>query len=391
MSKSFPIWRRPLLLGACLVAFCSACGSSTSSTPAGTGGASTGSGGASTPAASSGGSPGQQSGSGGAIQPSSSGGATQPSSSGGGNQTAPGSGPGPGVQGTGGGVAVGTGGVPGTATSSSGGGAVVSSTGGGAVAGAGGPSGNGGKPATTGGGGAGTSNNPIAAGGASNCATPMVAIGTLCDGFEGPAIGATGSPFMADPMNGASTAVVDTTKAYRGTKSAHLKMAADRVFITESGTFNQTGSAATNNDMWGRMFTWVTAPMNPGGHTVFIRLEDPATSGMSKELHLAGENDGSFGAEIRTTKDNWKMTSIMYPLATPKWECWEWHTSATNALEFYIDGKIQTPMTVTAADAWPFPIFKKLSLGFLSFRGNASVEMWIDEVAVSTSRVGCDN
>jgi hypothetical protein len=257
--------------------------------------------------------------------------------------------------------------------------------------GGGAPSGNGGKPATTGGGGAGTSTGPIAAGGDSKCPTPSVAIGSLCDGFEGPAIGAAGSPFMADPMNGTSTAVVDTTKAYRGTKSAHLKMAAARVFITESGTFNQMGTAATNNDMWGRMFTWVTAPMNPGGHTVFIRLEDPATSGMSKELHLVGENDGIFGAEIRTTKDNWKMGNIMYPLATPKWECWEWHTSATNALEFYIDGKIQSALTVTAADAWPFPIFKKLSLGFLSFRGNANVEMWIDEVAVGTSRVGCDN
>jgi hypothetical protein len=219
----------------------------------------------------------------------------------------------------------------------------------------------------------------------------MVAIGSLCDGFEGPAIGATGSPMMVDPMNGASTAVVDTTKAYRGTKSAHLKMASDRVFITETGTFNQTGSVATNNDMWGRIFIWVTAPMNPGGHTVFIRLEDPALAGMSKELHLAGENDGIFGAELRTTKDNWKMGNIMYPLATPKWECWEWHTTAANTLEFYIDGKIQTAMTVTAADNWPFPTFKKLSIGFLSFRGNANVELWIDEVAVGTSRVGCDN
>jgi hypothetical protein len=256
----------------------------------------------------------------------------------------------------------------------------------------GGPSGNGGKPATTGGGGAGTSTNPIAAGGDSKCPTPMVAIGSLCDGFEGPALGATGSPFMADPMNGASTAVVDTTKPYRGMKSAHLKMAADRVFITESGTFTQPGSVATNDNMWGRMFVFATAPMTAGGHTVFIRLEDPLLAGMSLELHVAGGHDGVFTSEMRFSNgDHWNDTTIPVPLKTPVWECWEWHTTAMNTLEFYINGKIQAPMTVTAAKGYPFPTFKKLSLGFLSFRGNANMEMWIDEVAVGTSQIGCDN
>jgi len=369
MLKLSPIWRPPLLVCACLAVYSSSCSSGSSGTPA-----AAGTGGAPTSTSSSGGhSEGLPAGSGGVS--SSSGGATSSSSTGG--TTAPAASGGATAPGSTGGSAVPSGSGGATAPSSTGGSAVTS--------GSGGATGGGGRGAD------GTSNLPIMAGGDSKCSTPMVAIGSLCDGFEGPAIGATGSPFMADPMNGASTAVVDTTKSYRGTKSAHIKMATDRAFITESGTFSQTGSAATNNDMWGRMFIWVTAPMSPGGHTVFIRLEDPALTGMSKELHLAGENNGIFGAEIRTTKDNWKMGNIMYPLAAPKWECWEWHTTAMNALEFYIDGKIQSAMTVTAADGWPFPTFKKLSLGFLSFRGNANVEMWIDEVAVGTARVGCDN
>jgi hypothetical protein len=147
--------------------------------------------------------------------------------------------------------------------------------------------------------------------------------------------------------------------------------------------------------MWGRIFIWIEAPKVPVGHTVFIRLEDPALAGMSKELHLAGMNKGVyFGAELRTTKDNWAPPAggtITYPLATPKWECWEWHTTAANALDFYIDGKIISNMSVTAADNWPFPTFKKLSVGFLSFNSNANMEIWVDEMAVGTSRVGCDN
>jgi len=386
MSKTLNSCQGAALGGALLAIFGFGCGSSSSS-PGGSGGSSTGgsaSGGAT------------QTSTGGTTQPVGSGGATSssggaPASSGG----APGTG-GEATTGTGGAVAPGSGGAAPTGGNSAGGGPAGGKPGTGGAGGSGkaGSSGTA-TGGTQGGGGAGTSNNPIMAGGDSKCATPMVAIGSLCDGFEGPAIGATGSPMMADPMNVASTAVVDTTKPYRGTKSAHLKMASARAFITESGTFDQAGSIATNNDMWGRMFVWVEAPMTPGGHTVFIRLEDPALSGMSKELHLAGMNDGNyFGAELRTTKDNWAPPSggtIKYPLATPKWECWEWHTTAKNTLDFYIDGKIVAPMSVTAANNWPFPTFKKLSVGFLSFRANANVEMWIDEIAIGTSQIGCDN
>jgi hypothetical protein len=383
MSKTLNSCQGAVLGGALLAIFGLGCGSSSSS-PGGSGGSSTGgsaSGGAT------------QTSTGGTTQPPGSGGAT---SSSGGAPASSGGAPGTGGQattGTGGAVAPGSGGAAPTGGNSAGGGPAGGKPGTGGAGGSGkaGSSGTA-TGGTQGGGGAGTSNNPIMAGGDSKCATPMVAIGSLCDGFEGPAIGATGSPFMADPMNMGSTVVVDTTKPYRGTKSAHLKMAADRVFITESGTFTQPGSVATNDNMWGRMFVFATAPMTAGGHTVFIRLEDPLLTGMSLELHVAGGHDGVFTSEMRfSNADHWNDTTIPVPLATPTWECWEWHTTAMNTLEFYINGKIQAPMTVTAAKNYPFPTFKKLSLGFLSFRGNANMEMWIDEVAIGTSQIGCDN
>jgi hypothetical protein len=48
-------------------------------------------------------------------------------------------------------------------------------------------------------------------------------------------------------------------------------------------------------------------------------------------------------------------------------------------------------MSVTAADKWPFPVFKKLSLGFMQFGTTPATEMWIDEVALSDARVSCGN
>jgi hypothetical protein len=81
----------------------------------------------------------------------------------------------------------------------------------------------------------------------------------------------------------------------------------------------------------------------------------------------------------------------LFPLAPPQWQCWEWHTTPDNTMEFYIDGELYAPMSVVAADKWPFPIFKKLYLGFMQFGTTPATELWIDEVALSATRVGCGN
>jgi hypothetical protein len=235
----------------------------------------------------------------------------------------------------------------------------------------------------------------IEAGGDSKC--PLAAA-ALCDGFEGPAPGQMGSAFTFAPEAGA-TAVVDATKAYRGKNSVHMKTNTGGAFITETQTFTGT-TAASNNEMWGRIFIWFQTAANPQSHDVFITLEDPASTAASAQLHLAGGSRGMLAAQIRTTTDVYRPaiaaaqaspTAVKFPLATPAWQCWEWHTTAANTIEFYIDGALYAPMSVTAADKWPMPVFKKLSLGFLQFGGTPATELWIDEVALGTARVGCGN
>jgi len=78
------------------------------------------------------------------------------------------------------------------------------------------------------------------------------------------------------------------------------------------------------------------------------------------------------------------------PRVQPGWECWEWHLSANNTLEFYIDGKAIPQLAVTAADKWVFPTFNKLYLGWLDFSAGPTGNMWIDEVAVGDAQIGCD-
>jgi hypothetical protein len=233
----------------------------------------------------------------------------------------------------------------------------------------------------------------IAAGGASKCAAGTAG---LCDGFEAAAPGQMGSAFSFEVGNG-STATVDATKAYRGANAVHIKTNGGGAFITETESFTGT-TAATNNEMWGRIFIWFETNANPQSHDVFITLADPDSNAASSELHLAGGSRGILAAQIRTNTDVYRPaimaaqgmpTSVKFPLAEPRWQCWEWHTTAENTLEFYIDGELYSPMSVQAADKWPFPVFKKLSLGFMQYGNTPATELWIDEVAVGGARIGC--
>lgn len=235
----------------------------------------------------------------------------------------------------------------------------------------------------------------IEAGGSSKCPLGAAA---LCDGFEGPAPGSMGSLFAFEPGNG-STATVDATKPYRGLKSVHLATNGAGAFLTETASFTGT-TAATNNEMWGRIFIWFETDANPQSHDVFITLEDPASNAASAQLHLAGGSRGILAAQIRTNTDVYRPaiataqaqpSSVKFPLETPAWQCWEWHTTPQNTLDFYIDGELYAPMSVKAEDNWPFPVFKKMSLGFLQFGTTPVTELWIDEVAVGGARIGCAN
>jgi len=252
--------------------------------------------------------------------------------------------------------------------------------------------------AGTGGGGgaggasAGASGDPLAPGGPSKC---PLAGSTLCDGFETAAPGEATSMFKFELGSG-STGVVDATKVFRGAKSVHMKTTSAQAFITETASFTGT-TAATNNGLWGRMFIWFETKANPQSHDVFIRLEDPGSTLSSAQLHVAGGSRGQLAAEIRSGSDLYKPKivepapagRVLFPLATPKWQCWEWHTTPDNTMEFYIDTELYAPMSVVAADKWPFPIFKKLYLGFMQFGTTPATEMWIDEVALSDTRIGC--
>lgn len=294
--------------------------------------------------------------------------------------------------GTGGSVTAGTGGAaPGTGGSASGAaGSGTTGTGGKASGGAG-TSGSGGSTGAAGSGG------PVVVmpGGDSKCTAAMGApiMATLCDGFED-------ATTVGTTWKTSGTIKVDSTKAYRGTKSVMFSDAS-QAMITETMTF--TGSTkATNNEFWGRYFFLSNVTTYPISHTVFGTL-----AGTGNDFHFVGGSRAQLMAQIQNGNDRYTDpggknaggTEPKYPTSADGWQCWEWHVQADDSYNFYINGKEVTEMalvkgvsTYSKMTLAPLPTFMSMALGWLAFGGGGTpVSGWIDEVAVGPNRIGCDN
>jgi hypothetical protein len=81
-----------------------------------------------------------------------------------------------------------------------------------------------------------------------------------------------------------------------------------------------------------------------------------------------------------------------------KWHCAEWHIDGpTQSYHFYYDG---AEVTSIALDNGPMkyggtdipPSFSELHVGWNNYQSAApGFVAWIDEVALDTNRIGCDN
>ena len=96
--------------------------------------------------------------------------------------------------------------------------------------------------------------------------------------------------------------------------------------------------------------------------------------------------------------DCWQHSQTKMPEA--KWACVEWYfEGATNTQKLWLDGKAIDDLTVVGqgqgciahatGDKWIFPTFSRLYLGLESYQQDDPREVWIDDVALSTTKIGC--
>jgi len=293
---------------------------------------------------------------GGAGMPPATGGSTNPGT--GGNVTATG----------------GTGTLPGTGGAT--GGSSNSGTGGDALGTGGtdgtGSGGAGGRGQSTGGA-IGTSNGGTSGGGCGAAA--------FCDDFERSTM--LGTEWMLDNTVTANTIQVDSTQHHSGMNALHIKYgtAAMATYVSDS-----KGFPFPNDSFWGRV--WMYAMTGPEtGHHVFIETRNGAQTDQSGVRELNTQTPSILATNLQSSDASGKST---VPLPQGKWACFEWQVKATGGtgeVHLYMDG---TEVPGTAKTGWKIPNLMRQRIGIQRYSAGTAGELWYDDFAVGTARIGCN-
>ncbi len=248
-----------------------------------------------------------------------------------------------------------------------------------------------------GGGGRDYSANKAAFFGASRCAGAGLG---LCDDFESGTLDKTTWSVVG------TAPVIDGLQHARGTKALHITMNGNGAsYIKETKTF-----PAAKNTYWGRVFVWFDAlPVAPMTYSHWTFGAATGT-GVQGEIRLSGQLQnganhfgvGTDSGQSATGTGDWTSSDkdpANAPLAVPtkQWVCIEWlHKGDTNETKFYWDAvehaSLATTTTKHGGNANPFilPQFTAMWVGWQEYQPSTEkFEMWLDEVAVDATRIGC--
>jgi hypothetical protein len=326
--------------------------------------------------------------------------------------------------GTGGGGA-GTGGAAGTGTAgtgAAGGGSAGAAAGTGATAAAG-TSGAAGTAAPPDGGGTDGPNGmdaPIETAAAA-CAAPAV----ICDDFEKYAAGTTNlaPDWITYTYSGAVR--VDGTKPRAGKQSLHLTTQAGARRYADLIRHTR-GEALLPQRHFGRMMVWLTS-VPPSAHWNLNMSSGPLGTtdeqvkflegGMFGKLMSnyaqrvvpttgvrgGGPENGDPGADADCA-----VAAPTQTIAAGRWVCWEWEFDGTaDTARLWIDSQPMNEIDAVGSGKqcqgpgfmgrkmmpnyrWESPrVWDKLMIGYEQYQDTPAQELWIDDVVVSASRVGC--
>lgn len=233
--------------------------------------------------------------------------------------------------------------------------------------------------------------------GSSRCAQADV---QLCDGFE------TGVLDKSIWAAEGTPPVIDSLEHARGTSALHITQTGNGLsYIKETKTFPEM-----NDTYWGRIFVFFkslpAAPLTYA-HWTFIAASG---TGVTGEIRVSGQfQNGAnlFGVGTDNRVDDagtgdWTNSDRdppSGPTAVPlnQWLCIEWlHEGDTNETRFYWDGvehpSLSTSATMHGGNSNPFllPQFTNLWVGWQEYQTTTETfELWIDEIAIDSARIGC--
>ena len=227
----------------------------------------------------------------------------------------------------------------------------------------------------------------------------------LCDGFEGDAAGGPPHPsrwsVVSPDCSGTGTLAITDEVAHGGTQSVRIDGGGgycDHVFLSHGPAI----ADAAGGEVWVRVWLRLEQALGPS-HVTFAALTDAADGGAA--LRMGGQsgilmwNRESDDATLPALSP----TGISMSVApTPgEWTCVEFMIDGQGGrLSTFVDGDAVAALQVDGrptadvdqqwlqAGAWN-PEVVDLQLGWESYGGSTMV-LFVDDVAVSGARVGCE-
>jgi hypothetical protein len=227
----------------------------------------------------------------------------------------------------------------------------------------------------------------------------------LCEDFEtyapGPNLGPT---WNTDVMGG--TLLVDSTKPFAGKQALHISAKAATSSLLQITKRGAPLFPVAGNAFYGRMMMWLT--QMPTGEVHFNTVQAngllPGSTKVAKYAYGAMYARLMAGYTIRADEaalpsvDCGKSGPTGYP--EKKWVCVEWRFDGpNNEMHYWLDGQTQTGVDVVKIGGgcvaappggiWQAPTFDKLMIGWYAQPFNQPIDLWVDDVAVGTERLGC--
>ena len=226
----------------------------------------------------------------------------------------------------------------------------------------------------------------------------------FCDGFEnqtGTVPSGRWAVYTLD-CSGSGTAAIDSTVAHTGTRSAKVTGVdgyCNHVFLRDASDMGLAGP------VWDVRF-WVmhTTPL-PTGHVTFVAMNDSSEN--NTDLRFGGQ-DGALmwnrQSDDQTLPDQ-SPAGVAQSTALPvnTWSCVEMQVNGSNGdITTWVNGgqvaglsENGTPVA-NVSDQWLAgggaswrPRLTDLKLGWESYGGGGNDTLWFDDVALSTTRIGC--
>jgi hypothetical protein len=222
----------------------------------------------------------------------------------------------------------------------------------------------------------------------------------FCEDFERYDGGIPKGPWSVSTNSG--SIAMDPTKSHSGSRSVHVTNAGANSY--EQAYISMTGPFFPVPDYWGRVWMYVTAVPSQTTHWTNIQGEGPvldAGNNSRASVRYGGQYSPTMMANYDTSNaatDCWQHS--MFHMPAGRWACYEWrYQHSENHMELWVDGTNIGDnvdgggMGCIGNDLngkWILPVFDTLRLGWEHYQTSDPIDLWVDDVALDTQRIGCN-